>query len=705
MKTFEELGIMPEILRAISEMGYEQPMPVQEEVIPFLLGEENDVIALAQTGTGKTAAFGLPIIQKINLALHQPQALVLCPTRELCLQIADDLNDYSKYIDELKVLPVYGGSSIESQIKTLKKGVHIVVATPGRLLDLMNRRCVNLSGIINVIMDEADEMLNMGFSESIDAILAEIPVERNTLLFSATMPAEIARITKKYMRNPREITIGNKNESTANVKHVYYMVNARDKYLTLKRIADFYPNIYGIVFCRTRKDTQEIADKLIQDGYNADSLHGDLSQQQRDAVMNKFRSRNIQLLVATDVAARGLDVNDLTHVINFSLPDETEAYTHRSGRTGRAGKTGISISIVHTKEKGKIRDIERKISKTFVAAQMPTGKEICEKQVFHFMDQIEKVQVNDTEIESLLPSVYRKLEWLEKEDLIKRVVSLELNRLINYYSDANDIRTVDESDRKERKEQDRSLSAPEAGFSKLFVGLGKMDGITPKNLMDLINDNCEGRVQIGKIDFFSRYSLFDVEEVSAKKVVSSLRELDFLGRNVKVEYATEEQMARGNKERSEEGDRRGGGYGKRREGSGGSNYRSRGSEGSYKGGSEGGYKGRSEGGYKGGSEGGSYGGPKREGGSYGGPKREGGSGYKGGSEGGYKGRSEGGYKGGSSTGPKREGATGSSFGGEKRSYESKPFSGGSGGEKRSYPNKDKGYTGNKDKDGFKKKKY
>jgi len=706
MKTFEELGIMPSILKAISEMGYEQPMPVQEEVIPFLLGEENDVIALAQTGTGKTAAFGLPIIQKINLALHQPQALVLCPTRELCLQIADDLNDYSKYIDELKVLPVYGGSSIESQIKTLKKGVHIVVATPGRLLDLMNRRCVDLSGIINVIMDEADEMLNMGFTESIDAILAEVPTGRNTLLFSATMPSEIARITKKYMRNPKEITIGNKNESTANVKHVYYMVNARDKYLTLKRIADFYPNIYGIVFCRTRKDTQEIADKLIQDGYNADSLHGDLSQQQRDAVMNKFRSRNIQLLVATDVAARGLDVQDLTHVINFSLPDETEAYTHRSGRTGRAGKTGISISIVHTKEKGKIRQIERMINKTFVAAKMPTGNEICEKQVFHFVDQIEKVQVNDAEIQALLPAVSRKLEWLEKEDLIKRMVSLELNRLLNYYKDANEIRTVDDSDKRERGDQDRNAPiAQESGFSKLFVGMGKMDGITPKNLMDLINDYVEGRVQIGKIDFFSRYSLFDVEEKSAKQVVNALRELDFLGRNVKVEFATEEQISRGNKDREESaGPRDRGGYkGRREDGGSGSNYRG----GSYKGrssegGGGGGYKGRSSDGRS--SEGGSYKG-RSEGGYK--PRTEGGSsegGYKGrSSEGGYKPRTEGGYKARSEGGYKPRTEGGSSYGGEKKSYEAKPYSGG--GEKKSYPGKDKGYTGGKEKTGYPKKKY
>lgn len=597
MKTFEELGIMPNILKAISEMGFEQPMPVQEEVIPFLLGEENDVIALAQTGTGKTAAFGLPIIQKINLTLTQPQALVLCPTRELCLQIADDLNDYSKYIDELKVLPVYGGSSIDSQIKALRRGVHIVVATPGRLIDLMNRRCVDLSNVSNVIMDEADEMLNMGFTESIDEILAGVPKGRNTLLFSATMPSGIARITGKYMKNPREITIGNKNESTANVKHIYYMVNARDKYLTLKRIADFYPNIYGIVFCRTKIETQEVADKLIHDGYNADALHGDLSQQQRDYVMNRFRIGNVQLLIATDVAARGLDVSDLTHVINYSLPDEMEYYTHRSGRTGRAGKTGISISIVHIKEKGKIRQIEKTINKTFVAAKMPTGKEICEKQVFHFIDKIEKVKVDEAEIEGLLPSVYRKLEWLDKEDLIKRMVALEFDRLIDYYKEASEIRTIDESDRKDRKESDRTLQGPETGFSKIFIGLGKMDGINPKNLMDLINDYVEGRVQIGRIDFFTRYSLFDVEEASSKKVVAALRELDFLGRNVKVEFATEEQMARGTKDRSEMEKTRGGGGYPRRDGgkpSYGNKSRENDRGGNYRGGNDkGGYGSRS----------------------------------------------------------------------------------------------------------------
>lgn len=552
MKTFEELGLMPELLQAIAEMGYEVPMPVQEEVIPYLLGEENDIVALAQTGTGKTAAYGLPILQKIDIEQVYPQALVLCPTRELCLQIADDLNDYSKYLKKLSVLPVYGGSSIESQIRTLKKGVHVLVATPGRLIDLMNRHCVDLSAVNNVILDEADEMLTMGFSESIDEILAAVPENRNTLLFSATMPNEIAKISKKYMRNPHEIVIGKKNESTANVRHVYYMVQAKDKYLALKRIADYYPNIYGIVFCRTRKDTQEIADKLIQDGYNADALHGDLSQAQRDYVMQKFRLRNIRLLVATDVAARGLDVDDLTHIINYALPDETEVYTHRSGRTGRAGKTGISISIIHLKEKHKIRAIEKQINKEFTAAKIPSGREICAKQVFNLMDRIEKVEVNEAEIAELLPQISRKLEWLDKDDLIKRMVSLEFNRLIRYYQEAKDIQSVDESPKEKKKKSGRGeddVVGTEAGFSKLFINLGKMDGITPKNLLNLLNDNIEGRVQVGRMDFFTRYSLFDVDEQSARRVVLALRNLDFFGRPLRVDFASEDQIHRAGTEK------------------------------------------------------------------------------------------------------------------------------------------------------------
>ena len=539
-------------------MGYESPMPVQEEVIPFLLGEDNDVIALAQTGTGKTAAFGLPIIQKIDVTKYQPQALVLCPTRELCLQIADDLNDYSKYIDNLKVLPVYGGSSIESQIKTLKRGVHIVVATPGRLLDLMNRKTVNLSMVRNVIMDEADEMLNMGFTDSINAILAEVPPTRNMLLFSATMPQGIASITKKYMKNPKEIVIGVKNEGNKNIKHVYYMVHARDKYLALKRIVDYYPNIYGIVFCRTRKETQEIADKLIQDGYNADSLHGELSQAQRDYVMQKFRVKNLQLLVATDVAARGLDVDDLTHVINYGLPDDVESYTHRSGRTGRAGKTGISIAICHVKEKGKIREIERILNKKFEKGAIPSGKDICEKQLYNLVNQIEKVKVNEEEIGTLMPPIFRKLEWLDKEDIIKRVVSLEFNRMLDYYRDAEEIQEVDErssrrsdfDDAGSRGARKGSGRPSQDGFARMFINIGKADGLFPNVLIDLINTYVPGKVQIGKIDLLSNFSFFEVEEGEAQRVIKGLKGEDFDGRRISVEIAQPSDGHRGGGKRS-----------------------------------------------------------------------------------------------------------------------------------------------------------
>ncbi|MDR3236701.1 MAG: DEAD/DEAH box helicase [Prevotellaceae bacterium] len=521
-------------------MGYEVPMPVQEEVIPLLLGNDNDVIALAQTGTGKTAAYGLPVLQKINQLQTYPQALILCPTRELCLQIAGDLNDYSKYIDGLKVLPVYGGSSIESQIKALKKGVHVVVATPGRLVDLMRRKRVALGEIKNVILDEADEMLTMGFSDSINAILAEVPPSRNMLLFSATMPQEISRITKKYMRNPQEIVIGRKNEGNENIRHVYYMVHAKDKYLALKRLVDFYPNVYGIVFCRTRRETQEIADKLIHDGYNADALHGELSQIQRDYVMQKFRIRNLQLLVATDVAARGLDVDDLTHVFHYSLPDETELYTHRSGRTGRAGKTGISIAICHSKEKGKIRSIEKVISKTFEIGALPTGKAICEKQLFNFVDQIEKVKVNEEEIESLMPSVFRKLEWLEKEDIIKRLISLEFNRMIDYYRDANEIEVVDESTHRSENRKDRNSRRSynaEEGYTRLSLNFGKADGLFPNQLIELVNKSVPGKVQIGKIELRDNSAFFEVEKGAAEKVISRMNKYEFDNRAVYVALA------------------------------------------------------------------------------------------------------------------------------------------------------------------------
>lgn len=548
MKTFEELGVSPEIRKAIEEMGYENPMPVQEEVIPYLLGNGNDVVALAQTGTGKTAAFGLPLIQKIDVEKRVPQALVLCPTRELCLQIAGDLTDYSKYITDLKILPVYGGSSIDSQIRSLKRGVHIIVATPGRLIDLMERKVAHLETIRDVVMDEADEMLNMGFTDSINAILENVPQDRNTLMFSATMSPEISRIAKSYLHEPKEITIGTKNEGSKNVNHVAYIVHAKDKYLALKRVVDFYPQIYGIIFCRTRKETQEIADKLIQDGYNADSLHGELSQAQRDLVMQKFRQRHLQLLVATDVAARGLDVNDLTHVINYGLPDDTESYTHRSGRTGRAGKTGISIAIINLREKGRMRDIEHIIKKKFEVSVLPSGKEICEQQLIKVIDDIEKVKVDEEEIATFLPAIYRKLDWLDKDDLIKRVVSLEFNRFLDYYKNAPEIEQPKASDKKteskdvsRKGDKEKVGRKAEKGYTRLFLNLGKTDGFYTNQIIDLVNRNLrKERIQIGRIDLMQNFSFFEVVQEQAPQVMKALNKVVLSGgRKVCVEIAGE----------------------------------------------------------------------------------------------------------------------------------------------------------------------
>ena len=547
MKTFEELGVSQEIRKAIEEMGYENPMPVQEEVIPYLLGNGNDVVALAQTGTGKTAAFGLPLIQKIDVKNCVPQALVLCPTRELCLQIAGDLTDYSKYITDLKILPVYGGSSIDSQIRSMKRGVHIIVATPGRLIDLMERKVARLETVRNVVMDEADEMLNMGFTDSINTILENVPKDRNTLMFSATMSPEIARIAKTYLHDAKEITIGTKNEGSKNVNHVAYIVHAKDKYLALKRVVDFYPQIYGIVFCRTRKETQEIADKLIQDGYSADSLHGELSQAQRDLVMQKFRQRHLQLLVATDVAARGLDVDSLTHVINYGLPDDIESYTHRSGRTGRAGKTGISIAIINLREKGKMREIERIIKKKFEVSELPTGKEICEQQLIKVIDDIEKVKVSEEEIETFLPDVYRKLDWLSKEDLIKRVVSLEFNRFLDYYKNAPEIEQPKANDKKAETKESRKGDKEkvgrkaEKGYTRLFLNLGKTDGFYTNQIIDLVNRNLKKeRIQIGRIDLMQNFSFFEVIQEQASQVIKALNKVVLSGgRKVCVEIAGE----------------------------------------------------------------------------------------------------------------------------------------------------------------------
>ncbi|MEG0560476.1 MAG: DEAD/DEAH box helicase [Muribaculaceae bacterium] len=559
MKTFEELGVREDLLRAISEMGFENPMPVQEKVIPHLLTKDNDVIALAQTGTGKTAAFGLPVLQRINIDLKKPQALILSPTRELCLQIGSDLADFSKYIPNLKVLPVYGGSSIDSQIRTLRQGVQIIVATPGRLIDLIERKTVSLENVHTVILDEADEMLNMGFHESINDILSHVPDERKMLLFSATMPQEIARIAKKYMHSPEEFVIGTMNEGAENVKHIYFMVQARDKYLALKRIADNNPNIYGIIFCRTRRETQEIADRLIEDGYSADSLHGELSQAQRDAVMKKFRDNNLQLLVATDVAARGLDVNDLTHVINYGLPDDTSTYTHRSGRTGRAGKTGVSIAIIHSRERGKLKDIESKLGKRFELKEVPTPQHIIEKQLYSLADRIEKVKVDEAEIAKYLPAIQHKLEWLTEEDLLKRVLSLEFSRLLEYYKGAPKLDIVNDrgargergergNSRGERGERpdrggDRSMQEKDRrtgddGYDRVFINAGKADGFFAANLIEILNQNIHGtRIDIGRIDLLQGYSLFDVRKGEAQKVISAIKNADFFGKRIYAEIA------------------------------------------------------------------------------------------------------------------------------------------------------------------------
>ncbi|MDE6286088.1 MAG: DEAD/DEAH box helicase [Muribaculaceae bacterium] len=560
MTSFEELGVMPELLRAVADMGFENPMPVQEQVIPELLGESRDLVALAQTGTGKTAAFGLPLLQLIDPSHRYPQALVLAPTRELCLQIAGDLADYSKYMPDVEVLPVYGGSSIESQIRALRAGVQIIVATPGRLIDLIGRGVVSLDKVHTVVLDEADEMLNMGFVDSINDILDHVPDDRKLLLFSATMPAEVARIAKRYMREPKEIVVGTRNEGAANVRHVYFMVPARDKYATLKRVADYNPDIYAIIFCRTRRDTQEVADALIHDGYNADALHGDLSQQQRDLTMRKFRDRVTRLLVATDVAARGLDVDDLTHVINYGLPDDTAVYTHRSGRTGRAGKHGTSIAIIHQREKGRLREIERIIGKKFEHKDVPTPDRIIERQLYSLADRIERVAVKDDEIDRYVQGVEKKLSWLSTHDLIKRVLSLEFNRLLDYYKDAPTIENIsDKPERKKRHEapaddRDKDRRTAERGMARIYVNAGKNDGFYAGNLIDMLNHTVQGpRVDVGRIDLMPGYSLFDVRKADAGRVVSALKGADFLGKRLYSEVADPDKdyaHASGRKSRS-----------------------------------------------------------------------------------------------------------------------------------------------------------
>lgn len=553
MKTFEELGVSEEIRRAIEELGFEHPMPVQEEVIPYLLGNRNDVIALAQTGTGKTAAFGIPVLQRTDSRVRQTQALILSPTRELCLQIADDLKDFAKHIDGINIVPVYGGTSIENQIKSLRHGAQIIVATPGRLIDLMNRGVAKLDAVRNVVLDEADEMLNMGFSESIDEILEGVPEDRNTLLFSATMSKEIEKIARNYLHDPKEIVVGSRNEGAEHVNHIYYMVNAKDKYLALKRVVDYFPKIFAIIFCRTKRETQEIADKLIHDGYNAESLHGDLSQQQRDLTMQKFRQHMTQLLVATDVAARGLDVDDLTHVINFGLPDDIESYTHRSGRTGRAGKKGTSISIIHSRERSKMRAIEKTIGKKFVEGVMPSAQEICKKQLYKVMDQIVKTDVNEEEIAPFMEDINRYFEYIDKEDLIKKIVSVEFGKFLAYYADAPEIGKVQvqgESRKKDRKDDARKRTRKaEEGYRRLFINLGKADGFYPGEIMQFINKHMKGRQEVGNIDLLSKMSYIEVPEEDAEKVMDALDGTTYKGRDVRCNDADEGGKGRSRKRR------------------------------------------------------------------------------------------------------------------------------------------------------------
>ena len=563
------MGLSPNVLKGIEELGFEKPTPIQEKVIPLFFETENDIVGLAQTGTGKTAAYGLPIIEQIDISNKSVHALVLAPTRELCIQISKDLQNFSKYINGLRVVPVYGGASVDTQIRALKRGAHIIVATPGRMLDLIKRKVANISNIKTVVLDEADEMLNMGFREELDNILEKSPDIKRTLLFSATMPKDVARIAKNYMNSPEEVTVGKQNSGAENIRHIYYQVHARNRYKTLKRIADINPNIYGIVFCRTRMETKEVAEKLIKDGYNADALHGDLSQVQRDHVMKRFREKTLQMLVATDVAARGIDVNDISHIINYNLPEDNDGYTHRSGRTGRAGKSGISIAIVNYREKNRIPQIEKKICKKFEKLLVPTGAEICKKQLFQLIDRMENVEVDEAQIAPFMETVNKKLVWLSKEQIIKHFISLEFNRFLEYYKDAPDLNEKadskpdkrDKTNKHERRadrsrsvrgNSDRQGKHGSSGFTRFFINIGKKDGVVPKNIIGMINDNTKDRdINIGAIDLKDSFSFFEVGEKDATKVLNSFQNGKFNGRRVRVEIAEEDVGGRKKAKRKE----------------------------------------------------------------------------------------------------------------------------------------------------------
>ncbi len=550
MKNFNELGLAEPLLQAIEELGYEHPMPVQEEVIPYLLNNDTDLVALAQTGTGKTAAYGLPLLQQL---VHSdgPTVVILSPTRELCLQIADDLEGFSKYLPETEIVAVYGGTNIEPQIRALQHGVDIIVATPGRLMDLMNRGVANLSKVQYVVLDEADEMLSMGFQEELDSILAGIPSQHRTLLFSATMSQEIERIAQNYLTDAKQIQVGSRNEGAENVNHIYYMVHARDKYLALKRVVDYYPRIYAIIFCRTRLETQEVADNLIRDGYNADALHGELSQQQRELTMQKFRRHRIQLLVATDVAARGLDVDDLTHVINYGMPDDVEYYTHRSGRTGRAGKKGTSICIIGIREKSKIKHIEKEIQKTFEQGTLPEPRDICTKQLYHVIDDIERIEVDEEEIAPFMEEVQKRWEWLDKTDLIKRVLSREFGRFLQYYAVEAPLSSPQEGEKSSRSRDKRGAAkrTAEEGYVRLFLNVGKIDGMYAREIIGLINKNVQGdKVAVGRIDLMKNFSFIEVKQDDLNRVMKGLKHgVTVKGRSVVCDIATDEPQQKDNK--------------------------------------------------------------------------------------------------------------------------------------------------------------
>ena len=544
MTSFTETGLQQEILDAVHELGFETPTPIQAKTIPHLLSSNQDMMAFAQTGTGKTAAFGLPAIQLTEIYDKSTQTLVLCPTRELCMQITSDLTDFSKYLKDLNVVAVYGGANIETQIRALKKGAQIVVATPGRAKDLISRKKLQLGNVERVVLDEADEMLSMGFKEDIDEILASTPDTKQISLFSATMSKEVVAITKKFMNNPVELSVAAKNTGAENVEHLYYMVHSRDRYEVLKRIADMNPSIYGIVFCRTRRETSEVAGKLMNDGYNADALHGDMSQAQRDEVMGRFRQGQLQLLVATDVAARGLDVTDLTHIINYNLPDDNETYTHRSGRTGRAGKNGISIAIIHTRETGRLKEIAKKSGIAFKKAVVPGGKEICQKQLFALIDKIENVEVDEKQIEPFLSAIYSKLSWLDREDLIKHFVSAEFNRFLSYYKNARDLNVPENGREKSGKNENKKRRERERGrqvsFERLYISVGSKKRMNPGRLIGMINEGLDSSAaEIGKIEILNNFSFVEVEHNHAEAVIKALNGNSFEGDRLQVEISKE----------------------------------------------------------------------------------------------------------------------------------------------------------------------